>query len=397
MTTQNMINRAYNVVPTATTIASWDANKNMSAVGFIPGYSTTVTSSGTSVLTVGSNQQQYFTGSTTGQIVQMPVTNTCVVGQYWSIVNNSTAIITIQSSGGNTILALPAASETIVTCILASGTTAASWTTSPAVSGSGTVSSGTQYNLAYYANNGTTVSGLANASSPGLALLSGSPDSWSTNPPITKRVKQVFTSGGAYTPTAGMVYAWCRLVAGGGAGGGTIGVSGQIANGSGGGGGAYSEALLTAAQIGASQTVTIGAGGIGSTGNGTNGSASSLGTLLTANGGSFGSTAAASATLSTANGGVGGTAGTGDISIPGMTGGNGVSNGLVIGVSGAGGNSLLGAGGNSVIEAALGAINGVAGSNYGAGGSGGVSLSLFNSTGGNGAPGVLIIEEYISV
>lgn len=296
--------------------------------------------------------------------------------------------------------------------MLQSGATGApAWSTStyPATNAANTLlyasSANTMAALAT-ANDGVLVTSnagvpsiLAGPGSTGLTLLSQAAAApiWSTSSPITKVVKQVFTSSGTYTPTAGMVYAWCRLVAGGGAGGGTIGVSGQIANGSGGGSGAYSEVLLTAAQIGASQTVTIGAGGIGSTGNGTSGSASSLGTLLTANGGSFGSTASASATLSTANGGVGGTAGTGDLSMPGMTGGNGVSNGAIIGVSGAGGNSLLGAGGNSVIESSLGAINGVAGSNYGAGGSGGVSLSLFNSTGGNGSAGVLIIEEYLSI
>lgn len=153
---------AVTTAPTAISWAGWDANKNLSAVGFIPGYSKTVTSATTTTLTVGSNQQQYFTGSTT-QTVQMPVASTCVVGQYWSIVNNSTGVVTIVSSGSNTILALPASSETVVTCVLASGTTAASWETSPAVSGSGTVNAGTINDLAYYAATGTAVSPLATA------------------------------------------------------------------------------------------------------------------------------------------------------------------------------------------------------------------------------------------
>ncbi len=164
--------------PTATSWAGWDANKNMSATGFIPGYTTTVTSASPVTLTVGSNQQQYFTGST-AQTLVMPVANTLVTGQYWSVINNSSASMTINSSGGNLILTLPAASETVVTCVLASGTTAASWTTSPAVSGSGTVNSGTQYNIAYYAVSGTAVSGLTNGSA-GQIMRYGTPPAWST-------------------------------------------------------------------------------------------------------------------------------------------------------------------------------------------------------------------------
>src|ERR1017187_5976606 len=109
--TQNMIERAYSTTPTATTIASWDANSNFSAVGFIAGYTTTATAAATTTLLVGSNQNQYFTGSTT-QILVMPVTSTLVLGQNWNIVNNSSGAVTINSSGGNAILVLPAASET---------------------------------------------------------------------------------------------------------------------------------------------------------------------------------------------------------------------------------------------------------------------------------------------
>jgi hypothetical protein len=162
MTTQNMIESAYSATPTASFISRWDANVNMSAVGFIGGYTTTATATSTTTLTVGSNQFQYFTG-TLNQTLVMPVANTLVVGQYWQVVNNSTGVITIESSGGNTILALPASSETTVTCITASGTSAASWTTSPAVSGSGTVHSGTINDLAYYAATGTAVSPLTTA------------------------------------------------------------------------------------------------------------------------------------------------------------------------------------------------------------------------------------------
>ena len=145
-------------LPTASSWAGWDANKNFSAEGFIPAYVTTATAAATTTLTVGSAQQQFFTGSTTQSVV-MPVTSTLVLGQYWTITNMSTGVVTIKSSGGNTILALPASSETSVTCILTSGTSATSWTTTPAVSGSGTVNAGTLGQLAYYATNGTALTG----------------------------------------------------------------------------------------------------------------------------------------------------------------------------------------------------------------------------------------------
>jgi hypothetical protein len=89
-------------------------------------YTTTATAAGTTTLTTSSNFQQFFTGSTT-QTVVMPVTSTLTTGRQWAIVNNSTGVVTVQSSGANTIIAIPALSISIVTCILTTGTTAASW------------------------------------------------------------------------------------------------------------------------------------------------------------------------------------------------------------------------------------------------------------------------------
>ena len=200
MATNNQINTLITATPTALAASLWDANKNMSAVSFIPGYTTTVTSASPVTLVVGSNQQQYFTGST-AQTLTMPVANTLVVGQNWNVINNSSAAITINSSGGNLILTLPASSETVVTCVTASGTTAASWTTSPAVSGSGTVTSGLINQLAYYAAAGTTVSGLATANSSGLLTNGSGVPAWVT---VTGTGAPVLaTSPTLITPTLG--------------------------------------------------------------------------------------------------------------------------------------------------------------------------------------------------
>lgn len=111
---------------TANKLAMRDANGNLTTNNFIEGYTTTATAGGTTTLTVSSTYQQYFTG-TSAQTVQMPVASTLVLGQTWLIDNNSTGAVTIQSSGGNTIATLPAGASAAVTCILTSGTSAASW------------------------------------------------------------------------------------------------------------------------------------------------------------------------------------------------------------------------------------------------------------------------------
>jgi len=113
--------------PTATSWAGWDANANMSADSFIPGYTTTATAGGTTTLTVDSTYNQYFTGAS-NQTVVLPVTSTLVLGQSFRIVNRTgSGNISVQSSGANTILNIQTTTAAVFTCILTSGTTAASW------------------------------------------------------------------------------------------------------------------------------------------------------------------------------------------------------------------------------------------------------------------------------
>jgi hypothetical protein len=90
------------------------------------GYTTTATAAGTTTLLLASNNQQFFTGSTT-QTVVLPVTSTLALGLSYLIVNNSTGVLTVQSSGLNTITLIPAGAAVRCTCILITGTTAASW------------------------------------------------------------------------------------------------------------------------------------------------------------------------------------------------------------------------------------------------------------------------------
>ena len=110
----------------ASSVMLRDANQNTAVANLLEGYSTTATAAGTTTLTVSSNYQQYFTGSTTQTIV-LPVTSTLVLGQQYQIVNLSTGVVTINSSGGNLVATVAPSSTVTVTCILTSGTSAASW------------------------------------------------------------------------------------------------------------------------------------------------------------------------------------------------------------------------------------------------------------------------------
>jgi hypothetical protein len=90
------------------------------------GYATTATAGATTTLTAASAHTQYFTGTLTQTIV-LPVTTTLVLGEAFIIHNNSTGALTVQSSGLNTVVTIPAGNTWLITCILTSGTTAASW------------------------------------------------------------------------------------------------------------------------------------------------------------------------------------------------------------------------------------------------------------------------------
>ena len=89
-------------------------------------YTTTATAAGTTTLTVSSTLLQFFTGVTT-QTVVLPVVSTLSLGQRYEIHNNSSGAITVNSSGSNLVATVAANTTTVCTCILITGTTAASW------------------------------------------------------------------------------------------------------------------------------------------------------------------------------------------------------------------------------------------------------------------------------
>lgn len=116
---------------TASIISMWDANINMSANNFIDSLTSTVGSVSAITLVVGSAYTQVVTGGT-AQTINLPVASTLTVGQSFYITNQMTnAAITVKSSGGTTVVVIPGnmgpSFSAIITCVVASGTTATSW------------------------------------------------------------------------------------------------------------------------------------------------------------------------------------------------------------------------------------------------------------------------------
>jgi hypothetical protein len=101
---------------------------DLPSISDINGYTTTATAAGTTTLTVNSTFLQVFTGTTT-QIITMPVTSTLVLGRRYKIINLSTGILTINSSGGNLITTVAPGQSIEIICIAITGTTASSWLT----------------------------------------------------------------------------------------------------------------------------------------------------------------------------------------------------------------------------------------------------------------------------
>lgn len=211
---------------------------------------------------------------------------------------------------------------------------------------------------------------------------------------------QRFTVTGTYTPAAGMQSCIVEVVGGGGAGGGAAATSaGQVAAGCGGSAGTYAKVQLTAAQVGANQAVTVGAGGTGAAGiAGAGGSTSTFGTLISCPGGGGGGgtgaiTPASGGTFALPAATVFATVTAGNTLELGSSaqGDSGVATTTTT-YGGAGGYSSLGSGGGYITIG-----NGRAAPTNGGGGGGGASnfggVQVARS-GGNGAAGLVVVYEY---
>lgn len=247
-----------------------------------------------------------------------------------------------------------------------------------------------------------------------LTAQSGAPPIWAPALSQFTVTVQSFTSNGTYTPTAGMKYCRVECVGGGGGGGGAAGSGAAAATGtagSGGAGGQYSVGFFSAATIGASQAVTVGAAGTAGSnvgGNGGNGGITSLGALISADSG-LGGTGSIILTANIIPGGQSQGTGTGgylnSIGSPGSPSIvilNAVS---IAAIGGTGGSTYFGGTQTSVAINMAGtgvgsATAGNQGSARGSGGGGGVSVSGTGgagggATGGIGIAGVVIVTEFI--
>lgn len=126
----NWVSTAPTSTATASTLLLRDANANAFANNFVGNFTTTATAAGTTTLTAGSSLTQVFTGATT-QTVTLPVASTLTQGHQFYIVNLSTGAVTVNSSGANAVIVVPSLTTVLITCILNSGTTAASWLADP--------------------------------------------------------------------------------------------------------------------------------------------------------------------------------------------------------------------------------------------------------------------------
>lgn len=208
--------------------------------------------------------------------------------------------------------------------------------------------------------------------------------------PVTGMKVTAFSASGTFAPDANCIGGYAVGKGGGGAGGGwSLPDSGRN-NGSGGGAeGNTVTKFFVRSDVTPSVSVTIGAGGTGSTSTGGTGGDTSFGSLLTAKGGGGGGTLG--------NGGSCTTGGNvGDIvqyGAPGESVPNVDSAYAVASAGGSGGGSGGAAGGTTT----GGAFNGTAATaNSGGGGSGG--YTRFNGSsynGGNGGSGYLYVVQFL--
>lgn len=219
--------------------------------------------------------------------------------------------------------------------------------------------------------------------------------------------KIIISASGSYVKPAGLRAIYFEMQGPGSGGGASqaAATTGHTSLGSGGGGGGWVSGYILASSLSASETVTIGAAGIGGATSGASGGTAGLTSFgthatFTAPGAGSGGGVAGAATTRSSSGGAAGSASAGgsvlgarwQVGQPGAFGFR-YSDGVAVGC--AGGDSYWGFGGPQVTEGA----GGQSGANFGYGGGGGGGTTGATGTsdafrvGGAGGPGRLEITE----
>lgn len=232
---------------------------------------------------------------------------------------------------------------------------------------------------------------------------------------VSTAAVQTLSSSGTYTPTSGMKFIIVEMCAGGGGSGGTSAAAGVCAVSASGSPGGYLRFMMTAAQVGASLSYSVGGGGAGGTAgaNGTAGTATTFGNWTAAAGAASALGNSNNSNQAPALNGTN-TVGTGTVIQNIRSSGNGgysfSINGTFLGAAGARALGAMGGSGNQCpnVLFALSAGSGTAtfsgpgyfGGGFGCGGPGTIQYSQASgstqtNTGTAGTVGTIIVTEYI--
>jgi hypothetical protein len=212
-----------------------------------------------------------------------------------------------------------------------------------------------------------------------------------------KITRQVIATGISYATPELCRAIIVRCLAGCGGGGGVYADGGCVSCGSGGAAGGYAESLIISPAL--SYVLSIGDGGAGGAGayptRGTSGGDTSFGGIVIAKGGPGGYGGSQSGGFTVMSGASGVFAGSvGDVIGAGQSGCDGYGYNSQVWKGGAGGGSVVGSPGDWSGCGIGGGADGNNASGYAAGGGGACAQNdSVTHTGGNGAPGLIIVDE----